>query len=238
MISPSHNKGRIKKTIALIALVSIIAFVGFTASAYVASKNTDTLHGTFDPAANEFNNYLNFITGKQIQTSDDKPTVNTSTNQQPKEKLGLAPASSVIDATPTTPIEPVKPKYDMSNSQNYANDIENKLYTLINQDRTKYGLPPLQQDVLMLGNVARGHSVYMANKGYGHTGPNSLDGFTQMYYKMHKCYENIAQWDNLFTDKSLTSTDFSECDLYINTTTEIDLQRKTKADSPGHRARG
>ncbi len=83
MISPRHNNGRIK-TIALIALVCIIAFVGFTASAYVASKNTDTLHGTFDPAVNEFNNYLNFITGKQIQTSDDKPTVNTPGNQQPQ----------------------------------------------------------------------------------------------------------------------------------------------------------
>ncbi len=96
-----------------------------------------------------------------------------------------------------------------------AHQAETLMIRLVNQDRTRWGLPPLMVDPRLV-RIARAHSRDMAVNGYfGHTSPRQGTLATRLQaadYPAVWCGENIAEADSIAG-------------------AEADLMR-----SPGHRA--
>lgn len=173
-----------------------------------AQSNTDTTYKVYQKSYtvsfNENTNWNQYIQSllSKYYSQFSKPTTNTT---QETEKEIDQPASQqdeqqveqpVQNNTPVQqqPVTETKPVEQQSTS--YAlNQFEQKVVSLTNQERAKYGLAPLQIDV-KLSEVARTKSADMKQNGYfSHTSPtygSPFDMMNQFGIQYRAAGENIA----------------------------------------------
>jgi len=112
-----------------------------------------------------------------------------------------------IDFTPGIQAKPEEIDGDMSNNetkllgttiaqdayQRYSNNYRQQLTALINQHRQSSGLSPLTLDAC-ISAAAQGHSEWMKNNVFSHTGKNGSDPSTRCQWSGCKCSaENIYE---------------------------------------------
>ena len=161
----------------LVVILGVLAFFGFSASAYLSYKNNDALLETLDSAVFGFHDYLNFITLRTFQSNDSIQPGGTDisgADAAATDNTGLNVLSSV--EVPTTPEEVTTPEEDTvpACSPNYESDcvydfalwgsyyqqtLEDKVLDLINKDRVHNGLQPVEYS----GEVANHAYMYSKN---------------------------------------------------------------------------
>ncbi|MGH9877411.1 MAG: CAP domain-containing protein, partial [Nitrososphaerales archaeon] len=167
------------KTIVLAVILGVLAFVGFSASAYLSYKNNDALLETLDSAVFGFHDYLNFITLRTFQSNDSIQPAEidiSGADVAVTDNTGLNVRSNV--EVPTTP-EEVPTTLEEDNtlpacSPNYESDcvydhalwgsyyqqtLEDKVLELINEDRVRNGFQPVEYS----GEVANHAYMYSKN---------------------------------------------------------------------------
>ena len=172
------TKSRVgRKTIILTTILGVLAFVGFSASAYLSYKNNDALLETLDSAVFGFHDYLNFITlsafrsngsiqpadveisGAKTATADSSglnalsnievPTIEVSTNTEDENIIPTCSPDYESDCV-----------YDFAlYGSYYKQTLEDKVLELINKDRVSNGLQPLEYS----GEVANHAYIYSKN---------------------------------------------------------------------------
>ncbi len=152
-----------RKTIMLAAIFGVLAFVGFSASAYLSYKNNDALLETLDSAVFGFHDYLNFITLRTFQSNDSVQHAEldfSGADAATTDNSGLNTLSNIKEVptteVPTTPedgniVPACSPHYESNCVYDFAlwgsyyqQTLENKLLDLINEDRVHNGLQPME----------------------------------------------------------------------------------------------
>jgi uncharacterized protein YkwD len=159
--SKTSAKSRIgRKTIILTTIFGVLAFLGFSASAYLSYKNNDALMETLDSAVFGFQDYVNFITLGAFQRSDSIQYSEIEISAaDAADDSGLNVLSSNEVITTEVPANPddenIVPMcgpdyksdcvYDFAlYGSYYQQTLENKVLDLINKDRVSNGLQPLE----------------------------------------------------------------------------------------------
>ena|GEM_PF-3144201 len=168
-----------RKTMILTAILSVLAFVGFSASAYLSYKNNDALLETLDSAAFGFHDYLNFITLRTFQSNDSIQHAEldfSDADAATADNTGLNVLSNNEDGstTPEVPTTPEDENIIPACSPNYGSGcvydfvlwgsyyqqtLEDKVLDLINEDRVRNGFQPVEYS----GEVANHAYMYSKN---------------------------------------------------------------------------
>ncbi len=159
----------------LTVILGVLAFVGFSASAYLSYKNNDALLETLDSAVFGFQDYVNFITLGAFQRSDsiqyseiDISGAGTAADDNGLNVLSNNVLATEVPANPedenTVPTCGPDHKsdcvYDFAlYGSYYQQTLENKVLDLINKDRVSNGLQPLEYS----GEVANHAYMYSKN---------------------------------------------------------------------------
>lgn len=171
------EKSRIgRKTMIFAVIFGVLAFVGFSASAYLSYKNNDALLETLDSAVFGFHDYLNFITLRTFQSNDSIQPVETDISGADAGVTDNTGLNVLSNEVPTTPEEPATLEEDTlpACSPDYESDcvydfalwgsyyqqtLEDKVLDLINKDRVRNGFQPLEYS----GEVANHAYTYSKN---------------------------------------------------------------------------
>jgi uncharacterized protein YkwD len=175
--SKTGTKSRVgRKTIILTATLGVLAFFGFSVSAYLSYKNNDALLETLDSAVFGFHDYLNFITLSAFRSngSMQPAEIDISGANAAADDEGLNVLSSNEVLATEVPRNPEDENTIPTCSPDYKSDcvydfalygsyyqqtLENKVLDLINEDRASNGLQPLEYS----GEVANHAYMYSKN---------------------------------------------------------------------------
>jgi uncharacterized YkwD family protein len=115
---------------------------------------------------------------------------------QTKKEIQTQPTKQAAPASQTNNEKQAKPAAEQSTQQSSVSEFEKKVFELVNQERQKQGLKPLQLDT-KLSDVAREKSKDMMNKNYfSHTSPtygSPFDMMKQFGIEYRTAGENIAK---------------------------------------------
>ncbi|MFC3885390.1 CAP domain-containing protein [Bacillus songklensis] len=108
------------------------------------------------------------------------PQTNNEAQAQPTEQAAPQPTPKAAPASQTSNETQAQPAAEQTANQSSVSEFEKKVVELVNQERQKQGLKPLQLDT-KLSDVAREKSKDMMNKNYfDHTSPTYGSPFDMM----------------------------------------------------------
>ena len=161
--------------IIFVALVTLILLISPTPPSLRSDIGNSKIGGYFEGNYNNFQNFLDKISGGAIERS-----------------LSLITTESKENETIELPYKPSNLKVDPK--------AEQKMLELINEERAKVGIPPLVMDETIV-TVARAHSYDMWQRKYfSHVDPDGKDPFDRMKeggVKFISAGENIALAPNV-----------------------------------------
>ena len=218
------------RRVGLLATLFIIAFIGFTGSAYTAYQHEGVLHELLDPAVMSFNDYLNFISGKNIQSTNSMtvepkstlPNKNQITNSperkpnespMPNKEIILADELNLIQDAISVNDEPLfsvcnthyktECVYNMDSwGWYYTDTLESQIFDLINQERKSRNLNILEYDGRPASHASY-YSKYLAETNtFEHSDGGKLRTWQDFSGHVYKtCGENLSVRYNVLNER-------------------------------------
>ena len=173
----------IKKTLASLGIAMLISTSVGHAQSYVKYNNYSNYNG-YDRIVYTFNsnNYYSRFNNISIRFMPSYWTYENSNNQTAKTKTPVKEEtpSKENNTNTDTNINIEKPNTNLNTENNANTSVEMEIVNLVNIERQKEGLAPLQYSS-ELSKVARAKSQDMASKNYfSHNSPTYGDPFTMM----------------------------------------------------------